>query len=62
MFEAHCEEVIITDLTQRGKGIEGDPIRRILQVWRKDGTLIAEKDEWLEAHKIKEELWHNKLQ
>ena len=64
MFNAYTEEVIITHLAIRGKGIEGDPIRRVIQIWRKDGTLLAEKEEWWEEHKgeeidpalIKEEL------
>ena len=51
MFNAYTEEVIITNLEVRGQGIEGDPIRRVLQIWRKDGTLLAERDEWLEKNK-----------
>lgn len=39
-----CKEVIISDLTTRGKGITHSPIRRIIQVFEKDGTLIAEND------------------
>lgn len=51
MFDAYAEEVIITHLEMRGKGVEGDPIRRITQIWRKDGTLLAERDHWLEEQK-----------
>jgi hypothetical protein len=40
----YLQEVIITDNTTRGKGVEGDPVRRILQVYAKDGTLIMEND------------------
>jgi hypothetical protein len=42
-----CEEVIICDIETRGKGIPEDPVRRILQVFTKDGELIAEKDPWM---------------
>ena len=38
------EEVIITHLERRGEGVGDDPIRRILQIWTKDGDLIAEVD------------------
>jgi hypothetical protein len=46
-MNAKCEEVIITDILLRGKGTPSDPYRRVVQVWAKDGTLIAEKDEHL---------------
>ena len=39
-----CKEVVITTLETRGLGIKFSPIRRITQVYEKDGTLIAEKD------------------
>jgi len=45
-MNAKCEEVIITDILLRGKGTPSDPYRRVVQVWAKDGTLIAEKDEY----------------
>ena len=51
MPKAYAVEVIITDLTVRGKGTDDDPLRRILQVWQKDGVLIAERDEWTEKGK-----------
>jgi len=51
MFDAHTEEVIITDLERRGKGVGDDPVRRVIQIWRKDGTLLAEKDEWLDEQR-----------
>jgi hypothetical protein len=41
---AECREVIITYMETRGNGTELSPIRRITQVFEKDGTLIAEKD------------------
>ncbi len=40
---ARCEEVIITG-EKRGKGTEDDPVRYVLQVYAKDGKLIAEND------------------
>jgi len=40
----YCEEVIITTITRRGKGIIGSPIRVICQVYHKSGHLIAEND------------------
>lgn len=40
----YCEEVIISTLTSRGKGVEADPVRRITEVYDKAGNLIAEKD------------------
>jgi hypothetical protein len=45
-MNARCEEVLITDLLIRGDGTQKNPYRRIVQVWAKDGTLIAEKDEY----------------
>jgi len=42
----HCEEVIITH-EKRGLGTDKDPVRKILQVWSKEGQLIAEElDRW----------------
>jgi hypothetical protein len=38
-------EVIFT----RGAGVEGDPVREIIQYWKMDGTLLVEKDTWLES-------------
>lgn len=42
--EVICKEVIITTQTCRGSGNVDDPIRRITQVFEKDGTFIAEHD------------------
>jgi hypothetical protein len=44
MRSPRVEEVIITENELRGKGTEESPYRRVIQVWTKDGTLIAEKD------------------
>jgi hypothetical protein len=42
--EVRVCEVIITNNLVRGKGVEGDPMRKVLQVWSMDGELIAEND------------------
>lgn len=39
-----CREVVITANATRGKGVLGSPVRRIVEVWEKDGTKIAEND------------------
>lgn len=39
-------EVIVCNMTRRGKGVEGDPIRIITEIYTKDGRLIAEHDPW----------------
>ena len=44
---ARVEEVIITELDLIGDGTPGNPYRRRLQVWSKDGRLIAERDPWM---------------
>lgn len=44
MTDVICKEVIITTLERRGKGEQHSPIRRITQVYDKDGNLIAEHD------------------
>jgi hypothetical protein len=45
-MDPHVEEVIITELDLIGDGTPGSPYRRMLQVWSKDGHLIAERDPW----------------
>jgi hypothetical protein len=40
-------QVIETNLATRGKGVEGDPIRRIKQYWSLDGELLWEVDPFL---------------
>lgn len=37
---------IKTELLRRGEGIEGDPIRIIIQYWDFNGNLFAEIDTW----------------
>lgn len=39
-----CEEVIITTLARKGKGVVGNPTRSVRQVYDKKGVLIAEND------------------
>lgn len=41
--EIEVREVIVSHLTRRGDGVN-TPIRRLTQVFEKDGTLIAEYD------------------
>jgi hypothetical protein len=41
---AELIQVIRTDMEGRGKGVEGDPYRRIVQYWSTDGKLLAEVD------------------
>ena len=45
-FNAELIQVIRTSLTTRGKGVDGDPIRRVTQFWTTDGELLAEVDPW----------------
>lgn len=37
---------------RRGRGIEGDPIRRVTQYWTKDGELVFELDPCKEPDEI----------
>jgi hypothetical protein len=43
-----CEEVIINTTKTAGKGIENDPVRLVVQVFTKEGELIAEYDHYKE--------------
>jgi len=43
-FNARVISVIVTNLEKKGKGIEDDPVRRIIQYWSLDGILLAEDD------------------
>lgn len=38
--------VVVLSETCRGKGIEDDPMRTVVQVFNTDGELIAERDDW----------------
>lgn len=51
-FGARIIEVIHTNNERRGKGIVGDPIRVVDQYWKKDGTLLFEKDPDRNPYKI----------
>lgn len=44
LWAVRVEEVIISKLTLRGDGTEGNPYRRITEVFTKDGEFIAEHD------------------
>lgn len=33
----------------RGLGIDGDPIRRVIQWWEPEGKMIAEHDTWIKS-------------
>lgn len=46
MEECRVIQVVKTNLLQRGKGIEGDPIRRVTQYWSMQGDLLWEDDPW----------------
>lgn len=52
--EVTCREVIISNLTRRGTGVDDDPLRVITQVFEKDGTFIAEYDPLEKLKKINE--------
>lgn len=39
-----CEEVIVSTVRRKGKGVEPSPIRTLVEVYRKNGELIAEYD------------------
>jgi hypothetical protein len=48
MDSVYCEEVIICANKRRGSGESpDDPVRIIIEVYTKDGQLIAERDDWL---------------
>lgn len=43
-MSARTMQVIVTNLERRGKGVSGDPIRRLTQYWSVEGELLAEVD------------------
>lgn len=53
MKEVEVKEVVITTLARAGRGVQGDPIRIVVQIWEKNGELIAERDDFL-LEKMKE--------
>ena len=53
---AQVIKLIISD-DLRGKGVEGDPYRRVKQLWTLDGVLIAEDDDCID----KQFFYSNKL-
>lgn len=44
MSDVEIKNVVITNLTIRGEGVTGDPMRRVLEVWDTQGNKIAEND------------------
>ena len=44
MPKAQVVQVIRADLTLRGKGVEGDPVRRVIQYFSLEGELLWEVD------------------
>lgn len=46
MDTAVCKELIVTTIARRGTGTPHSPIRIVTQVFEKDGTLVAEKDQF----------------
>jgi predicted lipid-binding transport protein (Tim44 family) len=43
MSDCKVIQVIVTTLTRRGKGVEGDPIHTVTQYWTLEGELLFEK-------------------
>jgi len=39
-------QLIKTNLRTIGEGVEGDPIRRLIQFWDMQGKLVFEYDTW----------------
>lgn len=39
-----CKELIVSTIKERGEGTMASPLRRITEVYEKDGTFIAEHD------------------
>ncbi len=64
MDTAILREVIETQILRRGKGIEGDPVRVITQIWTTDGEFLAERDpfriEECECHSMRSQNEHLK--
>lgn len=48
-MDASLQELIVTDLELRGSGTRYSPIRRITQIWDREGDLIAEFDPLLHS-------------
>ncbi len=44
MKDIECKEVIISNLTNRGNGTILNPCRKVLQIYNKNGELLAEND------------------
>lgn len=52
---AYCQEVILNN-SKRGKGSIESPVRSVLEIWAKDGTLLAVQDpcapRWNETNQV----------
>ena len=44
MLDVQVMQVVVTRLTLRGEGVNGDPMRRVTEVWDMRGNKIAESD------------------
>lgn len=44
MNDVLAQELIVCRLATKGKGVQGSPLRRLTQIYSKDGQLVAEND------------------
>lgn len=44
MDQVEIKKVIITTLSRRGTGVEGDPVRVLTEIWDMEGSKMAEVD------------------
>lgn len=54
--DLEIKQVVITNILRRGKGTNGNPVRIIEQCWDFNGTLLYEKDRWLESQNLKKKV------
>jgi hypothetical protein len=54
-------QLIRTELTTRGFGVDGDPIRRIAQYWSMDGVLLFEHDPVVDGSNMKLQIEADKI-
>lgn len=52
MKDVEVIEVVRTTLVRRGRGVEGDPVRRVTQYWTIDGDLLAEVDGYESGRRV----------
>lgn len=41
---------VVEVMAKVGRGVAGDPYRMVVQYWSHEGELLAERDDWREAH------------